>query len=288
MICEEILVSDRDGQSREAEMPYPNWRHYKTRCCSIVIPSPYIWNCPWGFLIFWVPIHPIFMSGLLCDVYCLLKIPWNITFQFLFCFLCPLWKLSHGHRWVAASARPFTMRVCVPAAGEPRACFPNLGNLGNFWELQSPSRSTSHLMHTNPKDPKESKRSKRSQKHFRVSGCLRGILGVHKLILTWTINREPPPPTGSSPKRQADCAVLTSQPGSNYKTKSKVISNHYIQIPQIAGGFKHVLCFLRHDPLAVLHVSRKYFCFFAISEVTAGRAESQRRFSDTTWEIVPR
>lgn len=26
----------------------------------------------------------------------------------------------------------------------------------------------------------------------------------------------------------------------------------------MAGGFKHVLCFLRHDPLTVLHVSRKF------------------------------
>ena len=110
-------------------------------------------------------------------------------------------------------------------------------------------------------DAHQSKRSKRSQKHFWVSGCLRGILGVHKLILIWTINREPPPPTGSSPKRQADCAVRHLNQAVTIRQKSKVISNHYIQIPQIAGGFKHALCFLRHDPLTVLHVSRRFLFF---------------------------
>ena len=96
-----------------------------------------------------------------CVLFIEISMKYNFPISIL--FFCPLRKLSYGHRWVAASARPFTMRVCVPAAGEPRACFPNLGNLGNFWELQSPSRSTSHLMQKDPKDPKDSKSTSESQ-----------------------------------------------------------------------------------------------------------------------------
>jgi hypothetical protein len=113
-----------------------------------------------------------------------------------------------------------------------------LPQLGKSWELLGTPKSFKIYFTL---DAKRSKRSKRFQKHFRVSGCLPGDF-VHKVILIWTINREPPPPTGSIPKRQADCAVRHLNQAVTIRQKSKVISNHYIQIPQIAGGWWFQAC----------------------------------------------
>ena len=47
--------------------------------------------------------------------------------------------------------------------GGTQGLLPQLGKSWELWELQSPSRSTSHLMQKDPKDPKDPKSTSESQ-----------------------------------------------------------------------------------------------------------------------------